>query len=357
MADEQLLTISTFARAVGVPASALRHYAAEQVLAPAEVDPVTGYRYYAPSQIDDGVLLSRMRAIEVPLAVMREVLAETASAGAQLLEDLLADHGASSRRRETELRTLREQLDPSSPSTRGVTARATLPGTVLAAAIAQVLPATVDAAPEVSGLIWTLGPEGIELIATDRYWLAHRRLWAHTSGGPGRAITSVEDARALARACARHGEVELVLTSGSLSVHSSAPPPLAHATLVERAVPDLGRLVSTQPPARAMAGFERSALHALLTSPERSEQLRLVVAGAIASLEAGGVSVIEGWASPTTPADDELEVLLGGPLLSSAVSVCAGDEVTLALVDAATPVRLSSPVQETLTCLVMPMRA
>lgn len=354
MADEQLLTISTFARTVGVPASALRHYAAEQVLVPADVDPLTGYRYYAPSQIGDGVLLRRMRAAGVPLTVMRRVLSGPAHEGAALLGELLTDHGASSQRREEELRALREQLDPTRPD--GGTVRASLPGTVLAAAVSQVLPAAVNAAEDVSGLVVVVGPVGIELIATDRYWLAHRRLTARSTSAHGRGIISVDDADRLARASARLGDVQLVLTDDSLTVLDTADELVTRAALVERAVPDLGLLVATQPPARAVAGFPRADLRRLFDRPGAGDQLHLTIDRGTCVLRAEGGQVLEGWASPASGADEEAATLLGAALLSAAVSVCAGDEVTLSLVDATTPVRVGSPVQDTAICLVMPMR-
>ena len=354
MADEQLLTISTFARAVGVPASALRHYAAQGVFVPADVDPVTGYRYYAPAQIDDGVLLRRMRAAEVPLAAMRQVLTGPVGDAAALLEELLAAHGASARRREEALGALREHLDPAAGDD---TARATVPGTALAAAIGQVLPATAGAATDVSGAVWMLGPAGIELIATDRYWLAHRRLAARTTGSPGRAIIPADDAEVIARACARRGEVQILLTEESLTLQDAAGEPLARAELVQRAVPDLGLLVATQPPARAVAGFPRGELQELLSRPGLGDQLHLSLARGSCVLRDDGARGLEGWASPTSRADEEPEILLGRALMASAVSVCTGDEVTLSLVDATTPVRVGSPVQDSLTALVMPMRA
>lgn len=353
VSDEQLLTISTFARAVDIPASALRHYAAENVFVPADVDPVTGYRYYAPSQIESGVLLRRMRLVGVPLPMMREVLSGPAAEASRLLSELLLDHGASSRRREQELHALREHLDPATSA--GTPARAAVLGSSLAAAIAQVLPAAEDAADDVSGLVWVIGASGIELIATDRYWLAHRRLAADTSGSPGRAIISVTDADKLARACAHRGGVQLDLTGETLTLHDSGGSLLARSALIERAVPDLGRLVSTQPPARALLGFERTKLQSLLGSSDRESPLRLVVEGGTAVLDDGEAPALRGWASPVD-ADDALEVLMGRALLASAVSTCAGGEVTLAVVDPTTPVRITSPIQDTLTCLVMPMR-
>ncbi|MGP9583584.1 MerR family transcriptional regulator [Brachybacterium sp. AOP35-5H-19] len=354
MSDEQLLTISTFARAVGVPASALRHYAAEQVFVPADVDPVSGYRYYAPSQIEGGVLLRRMRAIGVPLAVMREVVAGPASEASRLLAELLMDHGTNSRRREQELHALREHLDPTTGATGSV--RATVPGASLAAAITQVLPVAERAADDVSGLIWVIESAEIALIATDRYWLAHRRLRAEASGSPGRAIISVAGASKLARACTRRGDVHLSLTGEALTVHDVEGTLLSHTALIERAVPDLGLLVSSQPPARAVAGFARTDLQDLLVSTGQSAPLRLVVEGSTAILHAGEAPSLHGWASCDAGSEGGLEVLMGRALLAAAVSACTGEEMTLSLVDPSTPVRVTTPIQDTLTCLVMPMR-
>ncbi|SLM96232.1 Transcriptional regulator, MerR family [Corynebacterium xerosis] len=353
MADERLMTISTFSRAVGIPASALRHYAAQRVLEPTDMDPVSGYRYYAPSQIDSGVLLQRMRSAAVPLPVMREVLAGSAQDGALLLAELATHHGAASRQREDELTALRAQLDPA-PAHRAP-ATAALPGTVLASAISQVIRAAATAATDVSGLVCSVGPQGIELIATDRYWLAHRHLEAETAGGEARAIISREDATEVAAACAHHATVHLKLTEQGLTVHDADGSLLARTVAVDRAVPDLGRLVSTQPSARALAGFDRAELQEVLDRSDQSDKLLLVVGNGTTALHAGGARddapVLSGWATP----DEQLEVLVGRALFAAAVAVCPGEEIVLSLVDTTTPVRVASPVQDTLTCLVMPM--
>lgn len=349
MADEQLLTISTFARAVGVPASALRHYAAQHVLEPAEVDPVTGYRYYAPAQIDRGVLVRRMRSAEVPLPVMRQVLTTPAQEASALLTEVLTDHGATSTRREEELRALQAQLSP--VLTRS--ARATVPGAVLSHAISQVLPAASTAADDVAGLVWALGEHGLELSATDRYWLAHRRIAARSEGGPARAITAPQEASAIAHACARRGDVHLDLTEEELRISATDGTVLARCGTVERSVPDLGLLVSTQPAARVVAGFERAALSEHLARPQGASPLRLVTHGESATLHMG--RVLQGWASPGAGGPGQTDVLLQSALLAAAVTVCPGEEIVLSVVDGSTPVRVGSPVQDTATSLVMPM--
>ena len=51
MAD--LLSIGQFARLAGLSVGALRHYDELDVLQPAEIDELTGYRRYRAAQLDD----------------------------------------------------------------------------------------------------------------------------------------------------------------------------------------------------------------------------------------------------------------------------------------------------------------
>jgi DNA-binding transcriptional MerR regulator len=68
------MTIGRFGRRTGLTPKALRHYDATGVLHPAAVDPDTGYRSYAPEQVAAGRLIRRLRDLDVPLDVVREVL-------------------------------------------------------------------------------------------------------------------------------------------------------------------------------------------------------------------------------------------------------------------------------------------
>jgi PPM family protein phosphatase len=69
------LTIGDFGRASGLSAKALRLYDDLGLLRPAEVDPASGYRRYAPEQLDQARLVARLRLIGMPLARIREVCA------------------------------------------------------------------------------------------------------------------------------------------------------------------------------------------------------------------------------------------------------------------------------------------
>jgi DNA-binding transcriptional MerR regulator len=70
-----LLAIGRFARLSGLTVKALRHYDALGLLPPASVDPVTRRRSYAPEQLDRARRIRRLRALELPLAEIRAVLA------------------------------------------------------------------------------------------------------------------------------------------------------------------------------------------------------------------------------------------------------------------------------------------
>ena len=69
-----MLTIGRFADATGLTAKALRHYDEIGLLVPARVDPDNGYRYYDPAQVEDAVTIRRLRALELPLDEIKDLL-------------------------------------------------------------------------------------------------------------------------------------------------------------------------------------------------------------------------------------------------------------------------------------------
>jgi DNA-binding transcriptional MerR regulator len=70
-----LMPIGRFATSVRLSVKALRHYDELGLLAPALVDSATGYRYYAPAQAREAVLIGMLRELELPLATIRRALA------------------------------------------------------------------------------------------------------------------------------------------------------------------------------------------------------------------------------------------------------------------------------------------
>lgn len=75
------ILIGDFARASGLTPKALRLYDEMGLLTPAEVDPVSGYRWYATHQLDRARLVARLRLVGMPLARIR-VVAELPPAAA-----------------------------------------------------------------------------------------------------------------------------------------------------------------------------------------------------------------------------------------------------------------------------------
>lgn len=68
-----MLTIGAFARACRLSPKALRLYDELDLLRPARVDPDTGYRYYAPEQLEQARLVAWLRRLGMPLARIRQV--------------------------------------------------------------------------------------------------------------------------------------------------------------------------------------------------------------------------------------------------------------------------------------------
>ncbi len=70
-----LMTSGEFARASRLSPKALRLYDELGLLSPAEVDPVTGYRRYAPAQLEQARLVAWLRRLGMPLARIRALIA------------------------------------------------------------------------------------------------------------------------------------------------------------------------------------------------------------------------------------------------------------------------------------------
>ncbi|WP_233435852.1 MerR family transcriptional regulator [Streptomyces anulatus] len=77
-----LVTIGEFARLSRLSAKALRRYDELGLLRPALVDPVNGYRYYDPAQVEGARLVAWLRRIGMPLSRIGRVVALDAGAAA-----------------------------------------------------------------------------------------------------------------------------------------------------------------------------------------------------------------------------------------------------------------------------------
>ncbi len=267
--ESELRSIGELARASGLTVSALRFYDRSGVLAPARVDPVTGYRWYTEEQVDPARLVAGLRRVGMPLAGIAEALrhrhrpAEVhrlLDAHLRRLEDGLAD----ARR---ELSRIRSLIDPEETI---VTTRLVLSRTDLAAAVDAVRFA-VGADPDLpvlSGVLVELEPDGVRLIATDRHRLAVARVAGTVDGPPVSAllpVAPVDELRALLDAEGA-GTAEVVVAADRVTVTVAGRPVTAEPLPYD--FPDYRRLLRAQlgdVPAYRIP-FDGAALRAALTA-------------------------------------------------------------------------------------------
>src|ERR1700736_1708304 len=71
------LSIGDFSQITHLSVKTLRRYHQAGLLQPAEVDPHTGYRYYATTQVSTAQVIRRFRELGMPVREVREVLSPT----------------------------------------------------------------------------------------------------------------------------------------------------------------------------------------------------------------------------------------------------------------------------------------
>jgi DNA-binding transcriptional MerR regulator len=95
---ENLMPIGEFATASRLSHKALRLYGEKGLLAPAWVDPDSGYRYYRPEQLQAATLIALLRKAGIPLAEIRAFLREPTVAWLDEQEQRTRDEFAERRR-------------------------------------------------------------------------------------------------------------------------------------------------------------------------------------------------------------------------------------------------------------------
>ncbi len=113
---DELLTIGEFSRACGLSPKVLRTYAADGLLTPAAVDRVSGYRYYAPSQVRAASTIALLRRAGTPLRDIASFLARPAAARLGQLDAWERDLDAELTVRRQALREVRASMTGALPS-------------------------------------------------------------------------------------------------------------------------------------------------------------------------------------------------------------------------------------------------
>lgn len=177
---KELFTIGRFGRLCRLSVKQLRHYDELGLLRPVEVDPFTGYRYYAAAQARDALTIALLRDIDIALPVIAEVLTADGAGREAILRrerDRLADHIARDRQRLALLGRLADGRVDSHEVTAAtepvhhlwVASGSCEPagiGAQVAACIGRLIPAVTAAGGPVASPLWGLFPIDLTEVMT-----------------------------------------------------------------------------------------------------------------------------------------------------------------------------------------------
>ncbi|MDH6547155.1 MerR family transcriptional regulator [Streptomyces sp. SAI-041] len=358
-------SIGEMARDGGLSVSALRFYDRAGVLVPAWVDPVSGYRWYEPEQLEEARLLARLRRAGMPLADIRLVLAGWAGADTDLVRGLLQAHlrrlelGLSDAR--VEFSTLRALLDrrETDPMTSLHTATITARLSVLAPELGAALDAVRFAAgteaelPMLGGVLFDVEGDGLHLVATDRYRMAVAQTPTTGHAGPRTQVVVplplVDSMRALLT-----GEEPVHFAVDGDRVTLETGDRQTSGRSIGHEFPDYRRLVAL--PAGRRAHVDTAAFRkALETGPVRVSETREQEAAphdlsVLRVAENGSVIVCDDGD------DDPDNVAVNRAFLLDALAAGGRDELVLELGTPTAPLAIRRPDDEGAFSLLMPVR-
>ncbi|MFF2999727.1 MerR family transcriptional regulator [Streptomyces sp. NPDC057950] len=350
-------SIGEMARDSGLGVSALRFYDRAGVLVPAWVDPVSGYRWYEPEQLEEARLLARLRRSGMPLADVRLVLASWSGADTDLVRKLLTAHlrrleqGLSDARGEfSALRALLDHRENVMTPLRIAAVRLSVAAPELAAALDTVRFAvsTDPELPMLCGVLFDIEGESLHVVTTDRYRMAVAR--AGVAGHDGSRVQVVVPtplADAMRALLDGEGPVRLRVDGDRVTLETGGRQ--AAGQCLDHDFPDYRRLLPRVPGRRAVvevAAFRE----ALESGPVRSGE-----SGAhdlsVLRVEDGGTMTLcpEGVEDPN-------RVAVNREFLLDALTAGAGDRLIVELDTPTTPIAIRRPDDEGTFSILMPVR-
>ncbi|WP_317442667.1 MerR family transcriptional regulator [Streptomyces collinus] len=350
-------SIGEMARDSGLGVSALRFYDRAGVLVPAWVDPVSGYRWYEPGQLEEARLLARLRRAGMPLPDIRLVLASWSGADTDLVRKLLTAHldrleqGLSDARGEfSALRALLDHRENAMTSLRTATVR--MPGAApeLAAALDAVRFAagTDPELPALGGVLFDIEGERLHVVATDRYRMAvaHAGVTEHDGSRVQIIVPSplVDAMRALL-----DGEGPVRLSVDGDRVTLEVGDRQAAGQCLDHDFPDYRRLLPKAGGRRAVvevAAFRKD----LETGPVRSEGAGSPDLSVLSVRDGGTVTLCaDGDADPN-------RVAVNRDFLLDALAAGGRDRLVLELDTPTVPIAVRRPDDEGTFSILMPVR-
>ncbi|WP_159838980.1 DNA polymerase III subunit beta family protein [Nocardia sp. CY41] len=336
-----LITIGVLARASGLTASALRFYDDCGLLVPARVDPLTGYRYYTEAQRERATLIRQLRAIDLPLEAIAEILTGDAEHAGVLLDRHVAELA----------RRAHEAARVAAVVKRSLGAHVAMDAAVLAEALEQVRAAAARTReiPVLAGVLLEASANAVTLTATDRYRLSTRTVVANRQHGgdwsvvldPDGLASIAETLRGMDEVVAAPADGGLIL-AGDSGEHRSA--------VIDGEFPDHRALLAGLGPVRTRVLVAR---HLMLDVLEKaSVTVRF-------DIQRSEVVAVEPGAAHHVPAQvtgSAVALSFDPATLLPAVHTALGPDLMLDIIAADQPVILRSATDGDLTTLAMPVR-
>lgn len=355
-------SIGEMARDGELSVSALRFYDRAGVLVPAWVDPVSGYRWYAPEQLEEARLLARLRRAGVPVADIRLVLAGWSNSDTDLVRKLLDAHlrrlelGLSDARSEfSALRALLDHRENPMTASRTTTVRLSVSAPELADALDAVRFAagTDPELPMLGGVLFDIEGDRLRVVATDRYRLAVAQAAVTGHGGP-RTQVIVPAPLADAMRALLSGEEAAQLAVDGDRVTLEAGDRQTAGQCLDHDFPDYRRLVDLPSGRRALV--EVSAFReALEKGPVRAGEVR-EQDGAAYDLSV----LMVGQDGTVILCEDgdggEDRIAVNREFLLNALAAGAREELVLEFGAPTAPLAIRRPDDESTFSLLMPVR-
>ncbi|MET9604374.1 MerR family transcriptional regulator [Streptomyces sp. NPDC006512] len=342
----ELMSISAFARRVGLAPSALRFYDDCRVLPPARVDAVTGYRSYSTAQQARAALLRALREAGLALPDVVTVLDGPADGAREVLERHRTAVRENGRAADAAIRAVLDTLPAGTDRT-----EFTLGGAELASAARQVAPAAGrDPVHPVLGCVLVEFEEDeVRFVATDRYRLSLRTLRpTAVSGPPGRVLIEAGALVALGAWAARASEVVLSAGPAGSPLSVRHPGGAREVAVTEGSYPAYRDvLAALDAPAHRVVVGRTALLAALEACPD----------AAAVPVELGHDRLlVAGNALPAVREEsDPVRLAFDPAVLAAALEAGVGPDALLEVSGAALPVLVRSADQGSFTTLVMPV--
>jgi DNA-binding transcriptional MerR regulator len=355
--ENDMRSIGEMARDSGLGVSALRFYDRAGVLVPAWVDPVSGYRWYEPGQLEEARLLARLRRAGMPLADVRLVLASWAGADTDLLRKLLEAHlrrleqGLSDARGEfSALRALLDQRENVMTSLRTAALQLTVAAAELAAALDTVrfAASTDPELPMLGGVLFDIEGADLHVVATDRYRMAVARAGV-TGHDESRVQVIVPTPLADAMRALCHGEGSVRLCLDGDRVTLEVGDGQAAGRCLDHDFPDYRRLLPRTGDRRALvdvADFRQ----ALETGPVRRDETGTHDLSVLRVTDDDTVTLC------ADGDDDPDRVAVNRGFLLDALAAGGRDRLVLELTAPTAPITIRRPDDESGFSLLMPVR-